>query len=994
MSGWQNPQPNGAFGDPMNSIYNAGAFNTQYSNNQFLGLQNGNSNSPTPGFQVNSVIPAKRPAPQDGGMSGSPRMGGPRSQTPYGGGGQPQYGAPTPYQHLQQPGSGNATPSPTMSNGQYRQPAPQPQMPNASPSPFPQPQQQYRQPSQQPTLQPGQGFNMPSGMSPAGIPSSMPGQQNMTPQVVQQQANLQRVYQMRLQEHQAKIRANGMQGPRPIGGQAHSMYGMGGQQQPGQMMGNGQMDPQMPQQSATDQQRAAQQQKQAQFLKALAGNAAQNGRTFNPNPTINGRFVSLYNLWSLTTQMGGFQNVERNNGWQAIANRLGFAQSHFPNAGEEMKRLHAENMGQYEKAWFAMKQQQKVEMARQHAHQMAGVGGPPPQASPTKVMQPPGQPNQASQIANMYAHLHQQQAQATSQPMNPQATPAQANASIPPQNGMSTPQSIMGGPNSLHQRRSSSMRKAEAVTPQAGGTTITAPSPALSSKGIPATPGKSPSVKQENGPKPLLSEENQDKNYMPNARDIESEGGYDVVHIFDLGTAIERHIPNIPKLEEMGMVDVRAITLSLASGIYGEVRYALDTLATLSHDQRIAFDLDKCEELVDAIVDCAEEQIDLLSEEAFEVSDALDLPSYEDVLRGSRVESESLQEVPEFGTPEYDFDRAADKIIAITTVLRNFSFYEQNHRLLTSSPLIKWLSNTIRLLGTRNMLLRTFFNTQDFYKDVITYLSNITQSLELPSKDDALHILHFLLAFTPQPAPTFTSGEPLRFTPFIPAVHRYLPPAVDCLAKLLARQDPNRMLYRSIFTSSSQLASAESPLDLLTRAFALSIAVLPDRSKGHLGNATELRIAEARKAYLTQGMLAADILSSLAPGNDTELAKAWIESEDGWAVGLLKLASLLSIERPPPAGQPNKRELSMDTEGFKLITHRALGMLRRLAEKAGKGESLVNGAVDGEAADGILSLAKWDGMPQTDSILGALLTPNIDKVALRLLCGLHGMVTQ
>ena len=428
--------------------------------------------------------------------------------------------------------------------------------------------------------------------------------------------------------------------------------------------------------------------------------------------------------------------------------------------------------------------------------------------------------------------------------------------------------------------------------------------------------------------------------------------------------------------------------------------YALDALATVSYDQRVQFDLEKCEDLLEVMVDCAEEQVDVLSEEAAEVSDALDLAPYEDVMRASRAEAESLQDVSEFGTQTYNLDRAADKLIAITTIFRNFSFYEHNHRLLTSTSLVKWLSNTIRLLGTRNMLLRTFYNTQDFYKDMITFLSNITQSLELPSRDDALHILHFLLAFAPQPAPSYTeSGGKVRFTSFVPAAHRYLPPAIDCLAKLLARQDPNRMLYRSIFTaSSSSLAISESPLDLLTRAFALSISVLPNRANRSYGNSVLLRIVEARKAYLTQGMLAADILTSLAPNNETDLARAWIESEDGWAVALLNLAALLSVDKQPP---PQKdRQMGLDTETFKLITQRALTMMKRLAEKAGKGRhdrhhSLANWSLtNGEAEDEDVDAPSWEGIPQGHAILGACLIPYTDKTALRLLCGLHDMTMQ
>ena len=831
-----------------------------------------------------------------------------------------------------------------------------------------------------------QQFGMNSKMNVAGMPSSMPGQMNNMAQN-NAQNNAQKAYQMKLIQHQQQLRASGMIPPRSVGGQQSGMFNSP-QQQMGGQMANGQSGGQMGMTAGQQQQQQQQAMKRTQFLKTLAQHAAQQGRQFNPTPTIGGQRVDLYALWTMVTQCGGSTNADRSGQWQAVANQMGFQQPQFPSAPEELKQLHAANIAQYERLWFAARAQQKQQAAQMHAHQMAGLGGPT-QASPTKTMQPPNQQNQYPQF---------QQGQ-QGQPQ-PQATPVQTNASLP-QNGMTTPQQQM-----LQHRRNSSLRKPEQMTPQAGGQAITAPSPHSAGK----TAQRSPSTKQEVSTAVMKNEEPQSSNYVPAARSIEWDGGYDVPALYDLGSAIARSMPNMPNLDEMGTIDTRAITLSLASGIYGEVRYALDALAILSVDQRIQFDLEKCEDLMDVITDCAEEQIELLSEEAAEVSDALDLAPYEDIMRGGKIEADTLQEVPEFGTQAYELDRAADKLIAITTMLRNFSFYEHNHRLLTSTSLIKWLSNTIRLLGTRNMLLRTFFNTQDFYKDMVTFLSNITQSLELPSRDDALHILHFLLAFAPQPAPSYTESHgKVRFTSFVPAAHRYLPPAVDCLAKLLARNDPNRMYFRSIFTaSSSSLAVSESPLDLLTRAFALSISVLPDRSKGSLGNSVQLRIVEARKAYLTQGMLASDILTTLAPSNDTNLARAWIESEDGWAVGLLNLAAVLSVERPPPAG-PKGRELGMDTESFRTITHRALNMMKRLAEKAGKGtaaHTLSNGvmpkenAVNGTPADGADGeeeadrAPKWEGIPQGHAIVGALMMPNIDKVALGLLCGLHEMASQ
>ena len=1009
MNQWPGGQANGMFTQAASGHLNPASMYSNLSNhnqfdinNQFQqGFSNGGTATPTPGFsnqtfQPGSVVPAKR---SHDGMSGSPQQ--PqisRSQTPsYGSypnqqAGQQFSNAPTPYQHLQQPGSSTGTPSPTMQNQPFRQPAHPPPMQNASPSPFPQQQGNFtnqmtpgmHQQSSTPSTMPQQGqmggWNQAMGMSQNNMAmqgmTSMPGQMGN----VVAQGNVHRQqYQLRLMQQQEQMRRSGLMQPRSVGGQPSQMNNTGGQQA-GANMSNGQVNPQINPQTA--QAMATNQYKRNQFLATLQKQAQSQGRPFHPSPTVSGRVVDLFMLWSLVAQAGGSQNVERQGLWQTVANRLGFAQPQFQTAPEELKQLFMVHIANYERMWYTARAQAKQEQARQHAHQMAGLGGLQ-QASPTKVMQPPGQQHQYSQFQQS------QQAQQAQQP--PQATPVQANAQLM-QNGMSTPQQM------LHHRRNSSIKRPEQMTPQVSNPAMTAPSPHSSQK-----VQRSPSIKQEAAATIMKSDEPQSTNYEPNSRTIEYDGGYDVAALHELGNIIARAKPNMPTIDEMGVIDMRAITRSLESGIHAEVRYALDALVLISRDDRIHFELEKCEDLIDVIVDCAEEQVDSLSEDAVEVSDALDLPSYEDIMRGSRTETEALQDVPAFGTQAYELDRAADRLIAITTIMRNFSFYEHNHGLLTSTPLIKWLSNTIRLLGTRNMLLRSFYNALDFYKDMITFLSNITQSLELPSRDDALHILHFLLAFAPQPSQSFAeSGDSVRFASFVPAVHRFLPPAVDCLAKLLARQDPNRMLYRSIFTaSSSSLAVSESPMDLLTRAFALSISVLPDRSKGSLGNATQLRIVEARKSYLCQGMLAADILSSLAPGNDTKLARAWIESEDGWPVGLLNLAALLSVDRSQPAG-PAKGQLGHDTESFKLITHRALSMMKRLAEKAGKGSiaravpnGFLNGDADGDAdPEDEQHAPKWEGIPQGHAILGALMMPNTDKVALGLLCGLHEMAMQ
>jgi len=231
------------------------------------------------------------------------------------------------------------------------------------------------------------------------------------------------------------------------------------------------------------------------------------------------------------------------------------------------------------------------------------------------------------------------------------------------------------------------------------------------------------------------------------------------------------------------------------------------------------------------LIECAEEQAELLAENAAEVSDVMLLSPYEEVLRGCRLEMESLLDVPEFGSLDYELDRAVDRLICITTIIRNFSFAESNFSLLGMPFVVKFMSTIIRYLGTRNMLLRTYHNTLDFMKDAVIYLSNLSHTIHLPGKDEALCVLHFLLSFAPTPPPTSANPDGIMFTPYNPSVHRYMPAAVDSLAKLLARDDPNRTYYKAIFSSEG---SSMPPNDLLTRTFGLSIAPIPEHMRGNI----------------------------------------------------------------------------------------------------------------------------------------------------------------
>ena len=310
--------------------------------------------------------------------------------------------------------------------------------------------------------------------------------------------------------------------------------------------------------------------------------------------------------------------------------------------------------------------------------------------------------------------------------------------------------------------------------------------------------------------------------------------------------------------------------------------------------------------------------------------------------------------------------------------MRNLSFYESNHSSLADELVIKFLCIVIRYLGTRNMLLRTNQNTLDFMKDVIIFLSNLSQAIELPGREQALCLLHFLLAFAPCPPPN-SNSERVIFSPYDPAVHRYLPSAVDSLAKLLARDEPNRTHYKTIFASD---VASSPPFDILTRTFALAISPIPD-DKSDVKRGNLAPVVEARKSFLMQGMLAAEILSNLAPGYESGLAKSWLTSEDGFSQNLSRLVLSLCHETTPqiPHSRASAVPKGIEDEALLHIAMGGMAVLRRLAEKSR----------DPEDPKSIIPIP---GLPARENLLSALemRQPKLQGV-LKQLCAYAGLGT-
>jgi SWI/SNF chromatin-remodeling complex subunit SWI1 len=1025
------PNAGGNMLDPSAFMNNSTTFDPSQFQNQQLqqrmqngGMRNGSPAFNNPVYQTNPVVPSKRPRPREDSLGTSPRQApgmlpNSRSQTPqqppYPGfqpNTVPQQHAPqqSPYSHLQN-GSANASPSPIMANQLRPGGVPQ-RVSTASPHPFSPATQQFAPqaspsqsdhgsrvdtPQNNPYAQnPGfsQGFNQnftpPPGRSsapPQNAMSTPQMQPQMQPQMFNQMAHQQAqqggqprpgsveqqkmMYQMRLQQQlqqQTLLAAQRQNMPPNANPLANTQMQAANAQFPGGVR---------PQQAPAQ----ARGPNPESFMKSLVAFMQSKNLPLDLNPMVGDRKISIVTLYMAVVKFGGFKKVTAANGWTSVASALHFNPQQNPSVAPQLRHHYEKNLALFEEAWTLNQQRQRM-LQQGQAGQLAGQMSPTKQMNPQVPMQQSQQSQhylQQQQLVAQQNHIQQQQQQ---QQQQVQSTPVKQMGPMhhpqqPSMNGFSTPQPAQGQPQPMgaqNHSRNSLPRSVEA-TPTQNGTSFTMPSPVSATKaGISLA---SPQVDNGLGAPPAPQEFNLPAELDPKVRVLDTFGGVELESLLKLGSTLTQFKPDIPAVVDLGAIDIHALTMSLQCGIHSEVRLALDTLVSLSVESRLNLDLRACEDLVETLVDCAEDQVELLAENAAEVSDVMLVNSYEDVVRGCRCEQELLQDIPGFGTPNYGLDRAVERLICITTIMRNLSFYEPNHPLLADELVIKFLCVVIRYLGTRNMLLRTNQNTLDFMKDVIIFLSNLAQAIELPGREQALCLLHFLLSFAPCPPPNSAGSDRVTFSPYDPAIHRYLPPAVDSLAKLLARDEPNRTHYKTIFASD---VASSPPFDLLTKTFALAIATIPDNKQDpKRGNLVS--VIEARKPFLMQGMLAAEILTNLAPGFETGLAKSWLTSDDGFAQNLSRLILSVCLEAPPPV--PHQRAQvgpkGVEDEALLHITLGGISVLRRLAEKCRDPENPK-------------SRIPLTGMPTKESLLQALKTvqPRL-QVVLKQLCAYAGL---
>lgn len=962
---------------------------SQFQNQQRFGDGIPNNTSPSihqSPFQVPSVIPAKRTRDDQVGASPHPpppppptSLGQSRSQTPqqaafnqFGGqGAGPQLSTPTPFQqHLQQ--SNHATPSPNPSQQQFRPPSSQPHMspppnfpgqgghPGAFPPHMANPMNRMGTP-QNPSqfgVHPGGHGGMPGAGPPTGgqFPNMRGAMQgNMGPQPNEL---LQKQYQANLMRQQQMHRGMGQM---PPGGQVNGMT----PQQRAALSGG--MNPNVPGRPGFPPNAEHTQQQISGFIMQLEKFTQSRGQVLDPNPTVCGRRV---HYWQIFFQYLKFKPNQDPQGWAKIASTFGITSDQLPIAVQELRSLFDRNLSAFTMQYMATMQQRQRSMQQ---GRMPGQASPPNDHVPRPPM-PPSFPGHATQT--------------------------------------SAPQA--GSPGLGNSRRSvpSVANDVGSSTPDKISSTVDhSSSPHQFPQGSPVQLKVSPQEDLDNKVKvdgvehldriPNEEEFNKpfDPEYKPKRFELSTHGGINLDALVE-NSAVVHEMNTYQRYEELGPVDLHALTMGLQSGFHEEVKYALDRLAILSQRPLI---LSECEDLIDTLVELGQGQLTKLYEGVDSGPDWQSLPLYENLSACCREELSAFRNMSSFGDKEYEQQHRVDTLITITTILRNVSFpvsersdhereNEKNRKIISTSEMQSLWTRIIKLLAVRPSPLLPKADTLDIMKDLVVLLSNVCEGLIITSEDDARALLAFLLSFAPQPAASNRTST-LCFAGYEPLKHQYLPNALDSLAKILARDDPNRGFFKMIF--HNDLASTNKDAQpLITQAFALAIAPIPESAFNGPSMGVPLRLVDKRKAFVSQGMLVLDILSTMLPPSNPNTAvkskagclqRTWLESSDGWVSRLLHLVIHMGMHdaQHPPERHPVTHAAIDSGRSFSSITQRALSMVRRLIEAADKVD-IENGR---ERTD--LTSSKVLGLvPLEDMNFTAMLMQRFDAETLRCLSAL------
>lgn len=341
-----------------------------------------------------------------------------------------------------------------------------------------------------------------------------------------------------------------------------------------------------------------------------------------------------------------------------------------------------------------------------------------------------------------------------------QQSPMQQSSPIPRQS--TTPGSTHSTPRQQHQQIESGTPHMSPVksTPNPANSS---PSPKPSS--VPSEAVASPDYQQKLPQQQIT--------YIPKTRNVETYGGVDLKYFdkFEIK-------PPVPHLNELGVIDIQALIMSLKSGMKMEITNALNILTILTvqpqvqqQQQQAHLPLSQCDDLLDVLMDYLEQDI-LGTSSRFESprnetkqTEILSDLTYTDLFDMSLDEMKSL--IPQLENSTSDvWISLRERCLCIFNILRNVSFMNENMEYLAKHKrfitlMIDIVNNTRQVssiegrdttgkeawfVGIRRM------DTLDFRKSILMIFSNISMFLQLKDPKTAsvfVQLIHDFLVNGP-----------------------------------------------------------------------------------------------------------------------------------------------------------------------------------------------------------------------------------------------------
>lgn len=305
-----------------------------------------------------------------------------------------------------------------------------------------------------------------------------------------------------------------------------------------------------------------------------------------------------------------------------------------------------------------------------------------------------------------------------------QQSPMQAHSSpIPRQSA--TPGSTQSTPHQHHQQIDTPQMSPSKTTSIRADTPLGNASPSPKPSSVPTSPGNENSKSQ------------QQITYIPKTRNVETYGGIDLKYFdkFEIK-------PPVPHLNELGIIDIQALIMSLKSGMKMEITNALNILTILTVQPQVQqqqqtphLPLTQCEDLLDVLLDYLEQ--DMLHDSLVNQSHL----TYTDLFDMSLDEMKSL--IPQLENSTSDiWISLRERCLCIFNIIRNLSFMNENMEYLARHK--RFISILMDIINTTRQGDEAWFvgirkmDTLDFRKSILMIFSNISMFLVLREEKTAM----------------------------------------------------------------------------------------------------------------------------------------------------------------------------------------------------------------------------------------------------------------